>query len=65
LLIQQIVPQARPLKDLADPIGFIALLTVTVIVTQVAGKAMWWIVIAGWSLIALRLGLFFAGYDGS
>jgi hypothetical protein len=60
-LVQRIVPQARVPSDLVDPIGFLAVLTVFVMLTGVARKIAWIIVISGWVLIAVRVGLALLG----
>lgn len=54
--ISAILPQIGSVAaDLADPIGVMAILTVAVVLTQVARKIMWIVVLVGWALIAIRL----------
>jgi len=60
-LVQRILPQAHVPADLVDPIGFLAVLTVFVLLTGVARKIAWIIVIAGWVLIAVRVVLALLG----
>jgi hypothetical protein len=60
-LLQQVLPQLRSAADLADPLGVVALLTIAVVLTQVAGKIMWFVVAVGWFLIAIRIVLAVAG----
>jgi hypothetical protein len=62
-LLQQVLPQLRAASGLADPIGVVALLTIAVVLTQVAGKIMWFVVAIGWLLIAVRIALAVAGLD--
>ena len=60
-LVQRIVPQAEIPVDLVDPIGFLAVLTVFVLLTGLARKIAWIIVIAGWVLIGVRVVLAILG----
>lgn len=60
-LVQRIVPQAKIPVDLVDPIGFLAVLTVFVLLTGLARKIAWIIVIAGWVLIGVRVVLAILG----
>jgi hypothetical protein len=53
-LLEHIVPLQSPEK-LVDPIGYLALLTVFLIVAEVAKKITWLIVIVGWVLIIVRI----------
>jgi hypothetical protein len=48
--------------ELADPIGFLVLLTVFVVLAQAARKIAWYILIVGWVLIVIRLIMAFFGY---
>jgi hypothetical protein len=54
-LLGRVLPTARVPVDLVDPIGYLAILTVFLILVQVAKKVAWIIVVAGWVLIAIRL----------
>lgn len=60
-LVQRIVPQAAIPVDLVDPIGFLAVLTLFVLLTGLARKIAWIIVIAGWVLIGVRVVLAILG----
>jgi hypothetical protein len=60
--LSAIVPQiGRVAGDLADPIGVMALLTIAVVLTQVARRIMWIVVVVGWALIAIRVALAMMG----
>lgn len=48
-------------QSLVDPIGYLALLTVFLIIAEVAKKVTWIIVIVGWVLIGVRVALEIAG----
>jgi hypothetical protein len=61
-LLGRVLPTARVPVDLIDPIGYLAILTVFLVLVQVAKKVAWIIVIAGWVLIAVRLFLGVAGF---
>ena len=54
-LVQYILPSVKDLGTLAEPIGFLSLLTVFVILTSAARKIALIILIAGWVLILIRL----------
>lgn len=56
-----ILPTAKVPDDLADPIGYLALLTAFIILAQVAKKVAWILVIVGWGLIIVRIILAMAG----
>lgn len=60
-LIQYILPMLKELETLADPIGFLAILTIFIIVVSIARKIAWIIVIIGWILILLRIILMIIG----
>ncbi len=53
-LLQYLVPLQSPEK-LVDPIGYLALLTLFLIVAEVAKKITWLIVLVGWVLIIIRV----------
>ena len=59
-LLGRVLPAAKVPTDLVDPIGYLALLTVFLVVVQVAKKLAWVIVAVGWVLILVRIliGLF-------
>ena len=54
-LIHYILPEVKTLSSLAEPIGFLSLLTVFVILTSAARKVALIILAAGWFLILIRL----------
>jgi len=54
-LIQYILPEVKSLSSLAEPIGFLSLLTVFVILTSAARRVALIILVAGWFLILVRL----------
>lgn len=53
-LLEQMVPLQNP-ENLVDPLGYLALLTLFLIVAEVAKKITWLIVIVGWVLIIIRI----------
>jgi len=53
-LLERIVPLQNP-ENLVDPIGYLALLTIFLIVAEVAKKITWLVVIVGWILIVVRI----------
>ena len=53
--MQQILPSVKGLVTLADPIGFLVLLTLFVILTTAARKIALIILLVGWALILIRL----------
>jgi hypothetical protein len=60
-LIQKILPMAKQLASLADPIGYLAILTIVVVITITVKKVAVIILIAGWGLIVLRIVLMAIG----
>ena len=54
-LVQYILPSVKNLKTLAEPIGYLALLTIFVVLTSAARKVALIILIAGWALILIRI----------
>jgi hypothetical protein len=60
-LIQKILPMATELSTLADPIGYLAILTVFVIITITIKKVALIILLVGWGLIVLRIVLMAIG----
>jgi ABC-type multidrug transport system fused ATPase/permease subunit len=60
-IINRILPMLKELDELADPIGFLTILTLFVILVSVTRKVAWIIVIAGWILIILRIVLMILG----
>ena len=54
-LVQYILPSAKDLSTLAEPIGYLALLTIFIILTSVARKVALIIVLVGWALILVRI----------
>jgi hypothetical protein len=55
-LVEDIIPLQTP-ANLVDPIGYLALLTVLLIVAEVAKKVVWGVVVVGWILIGVRVAL--------
>lgn len=53
-LVEEIVPLQTP-GQLVDPIGYLALLTILLLVAQIAKKLVWGIVVVGWILIGIRI----------
>ena len=54
-VVQRILPSAKALETLADPIGFLAVLTIFVVLVSVARKVAVVVLIAGWALIFIRI----------
>jgi len=54
-LVQYILPSVKGLDALAEPVGFLSLLTIFVILTSAARKIALIILLAGWVLILIRL----------
>jgi uncharacterized phage infection (PIP) family protein YhgE len=54
-LVQYILPSVKDLATLAEPIGYLALLTIFVILTSAARKVALIILLAGWALIMIRI----------
>lgn len=60
-LIQYILPMLKELETLADPIGFLTILTLFIVIVSIAKKIAWIIVIVGWILIIIRILLMILG----
>jgi hypothetical protein len=54
-LIQYILPSVKDLGMLAEPIGYLAILTIFVILTSAARKVALIILLVGWALILIRV----------
>ncbi len=54
-LVRYILPSVQNLDMLAEPIGYLAILSVFVILTSAARKVALIILIAGWALILIRI----------
>jgi hypothetical protein len=54
-VVEKILPSAGDLSVLKEPIGYLAILTLFVILTSAARKIAVIILIAGWALILIRL----------
>jgi len=54
-LVQYILPSVKDLSTLAEPVGFLSLLTVFVILASAARKVALIILLAGWALIFIRV----------
>jgi hypothetical protein len=50
-----VVPQYNLHQDLADPLGFLAVITGFLILYKVAQKMAWGILIVGWIFVAIRV----------
>lgn len=53
-LVGHIVP-LQTLDSLVDPIGYLTLLTVFLLVSEIAKKLVWGVVVVGWVLIGIRM----------
>ncbi len=53
-LVENIVPLQTP-EQLVDPIGYLTLLTILLLVSQIAKKVVWGVVVVGWILIGIRI----------
>lgn len=53
--IQSLFPYITTLNRLIDPIGMLVVLTIVLLIAQVAKKIAWIIVIIGWILILIRV----------
>jgi hypothetical protein len=60
-LIQKILPIAQELKTLADPIGYLAILSIFVIITATVKRVGIIILLVGWALIVVRIVLMAIG----
>ena len=60
-LIQKILPMAKELSTLADPIGYLAILSIFVIIATTAKRVAFIIVLVGWVLIIVRIVLMALG----
>lgn len=58
-LVNQILPKIQIPSDLIDPIGFLAIITLFLILVQVAKKIATLVVVIAWILIVLRIGLLY------
>jgi hypothetical protein len=54
-VVQRIIPSATNLQTLADPIGFLGILTIFVVLVSVARKVAIVVLVAGWALIFIRI----------
>lgn len=60
--INTILPEKAHLPDgLSDPLGILVLLTAFMAVAEVAKRVTWFLVVAGWVLIFIRMGMIIAG----
>jgi hypothetical protein len=60
-LVQKILPMAKDLSTLADPIGYLAVLSLFVIITSLAKRVAIILVVVGWALIVVRIVLMALG----
>ena len=56
-VIRMLFPGADLLDQMIDPMGVLAILTVLLLVVQVARRAAWVVVAAGWFLISIRVAI--------
>jgi hypothetical protein len=61
MLIQRILPMAKELTTLADPIGYLVILSLFVLLTALAKKVAIVLVLVGWGLIIIRIALMALG----
>lgn len=54
-VVQRILPSAKNLEALADPIGFLGILSIFVVLVSVARKVAIIVLAAGWALILVRV----------
>ena len=54
-VVQRIIPSAKDLAVLTDPIGFLGILTIFVVLVSVARKVAIIVLVAGWALILVRI----------
>ena len=54
-VVHYILPSVKDFGTLAEPIGYLALLTIFVILTSAARKVALIILLAGWALILIRI----------
>jgi len=60
-VINLILPMLEDLETLVDPIGFLALITIFIILVTVVRKVAWVIIITGWLLLGVRISLMLLG----
>ena len=61
VLVQKILPMAKDLETVADPIGYLAVLTIFVLITATVKRVAVVILLAGWALILVRVILMAVG----
>jgi hypothetical protein len=54
-VVQRILPSAKTLEVLADPIGFLGILSIFVALVSVARRVAVIVLVAGWALILVRI----------
>ncbi len=54
-LVKYVLPTVKGLDALAEPVGYLALLTLFVVLTSAAQRIAFIILVAGWLLILIRL----------
>ncbi len=60
-LVQKILPMAKELSTLADPIGYLTILSIFVIIAATAKRVAFVILLVGWVLIIVRIVLMTLG----
>ena len=59
--VNKILPKSAQIPDsLVDPIGFLVILTAFLAIAEVAKKITWFLVLIGWVLILIRVGVIIA-----
>lgn len=59
--VQTLLPQAALPDDLVDPTGFLAVLTLFVVLAGFARRIAWIVVATGWVLLGVRIALILSG----
>ncbi len=54
-IVQRILPSAKNLGTLSDPIGFLGILSIFAVLVSVARKVAIIVLVAGWALILVRV----------
>lgn len=60
-MLTSVLPETVNIASLADPIGYLALLTIFVVIAATVKKLAFIIVLVGWVLILARIGLMMVG----
>jgi hypothetical protein len=60
-IIQAILPSVRIPTDLVDTVGLLAMLTLFLLISEIAKKLTWIVVIVGWVLVLVRIVMLILG----